>query len=133
MTTAPDDLRDYAGLDPVTTPADLEVGNHDDNTTSGDADPWRRIPCPLTPEGAPVPTVQAPTLPPGCHWRRRVSPTVEPWRAEPIDPDAPDAFDYGRTGWSPLRWESKDALSDGDEFEHYVGGEMIRLTVGAPA
>ena len=72
---------------------------------------------------------KAPDLRPGCHWRRRVSPTVEPWRMEPIDPEEPDEINYGRTGWSTLRWESKTSLSEGDEFECYIGGDRVRATV----
>lgn len=60
----------------------------------------------------------APNLPPGHHWRRQVSPTVEPWRKEPIDEPG-------------LGWEQKDALAEGDEFECHIGGRFHCLTVRA--
>ena len=63
-----------------------------------------------------------PNLPPGCRWGRQISPTVEPWRSEPIDLDEPGP-EFCR--------ESKTALHEGDEFECRIGGRLHRLTLRA--
>lgn len=63
---------------------------------------------------------RAPNLPPKHRWRRQVVPTIQPWRAEPID-----AFEPG------VGWQYKGALVEGDEFECRLGGRLHRLTVRA--